>query len=70
MGENDYGDMFIMQKANNIVPLVPNFGNENEDLDGEVSIVEIGSRNLPHYSNISDVDDSEIQSSQLQAHVR
>ena len=57
--DDEYGDMFITQKANNIVPSVPSFDNENEMGTDDGDVIEIGSCNAPYYSDFSKTEDSQ-----------
>ena len=61
--EDDYGNMFIMQESRNVVPLVPNFDAESEMCEGS-EILEISKQDAAHYSDISDVEDFDMESSQ------
>ena len=68
--EDDYGDMFITQSDNNVIPLVANLDNESQMIGGGADLMELGKAKCNQYSDISDVEDFDIPSSQQRPVVR
>ena len=61
--DDEYGNMFITQESRNIVPLVSNLDAEVE-MDLGSDVLEIGKGASTQYSDISDVEDFHLPSSQ------
>ena len=61
--DDDYGDMFITQESQNIIPLVPDVDVDTE-MGDDHKVLEIEKSVCPQYSDISDADDFNLQPSQ------
>ena len=63
--DEDYENVFITQEPTEVVDLQPNF-EISQEVDSEVQMLDMFIENSqPQYSDISDVDDCQIPSSQV-----